>query len=229
MEKKYVVIGLSEDILVKQIILSNYERYSSRVKEFQVLASQEYPTPSDDYWNIIGTYEAHSKSGEQAFELLEPTWARYLKFRFLSHYGSEHYCTLSQIKVHGSTMLQGFHEQWKESEKNDWESEQEDGTVVEEGEEYEAKSVREEWDVKKEGIDLEGEYEQVEKIVNENAMGNDEIVAVDDASIEETLNNRETDATEDPPTATIHDEIQKEAITKTAVISWMMPHQPLKA
>lgn len=115
-------------------------------------------------------------------------------------------------------MLQGFHEQWKESEKNDWESEQEDGTVVEGGEESEAKSVGEEGDMKKEGNDSEEEHERVEKKVNENVMGNDEIVAVDDASMEETLNNRETDATEDSPTATIHDEIQKEAMTKTAVV-----------
>ena len=128
-DKKYVVISLSEDILVKQIKLSNYERYSSRVKEFQVLSSQEYPSTGGnsndnseenaaekDVWNTIGTYTVHSKSGEQTFELEEPSWARYLKFRFISHWGSEHYCTLSQIKVHGSTMLQGFHEQWIESE-----------------------------------------------------------------------------------------------------------------
>mmetsp|Transcript_22658 Transcript_22658/g.54712 ORF Transcript_22658/g.54712 Transcript_22658/m.54712 type:complete len:1322 (+) Transcript_22658:45-4010(+) len=149
-DKKYVVIGLSEDILVKQIKLSNYERYSSRVKEFQVLASQEYPTPNEEYWNSIGAYTAHSKSGEQMFELNEPAWARYLKFRFLSHYGSEHYCTLSQIKVHGSTMLQGFHEQWIESEKKDMEMEQEQGqekhgdTVQEGGEGNESELLEEE-------------------------------------------------------------------------------------
>ena len=116
-DKKYVVIGLSEDILVKEIKLSNFERYSSHVREFQVLASQEYPAPSAEYWNLIGTFEAHTRNGEQTFELEEPAWARYLKFKFRSHYGAEHYCTLSQIKVHGSTMLQGFHEQWIESEK----------------------------------------------------------------------------------------------------------------
>eukprot|EP00956_Cyclotella_meneghiniana_P044065 scaffold300355_cov79-Cyclotella_meneghiniana.AAC.1 len=125
-DKKYVVIGLSEDILVKIIQLANYERYSSHVKEFQVLASQEYPTQNNDQWTDLGTYTALSKSGEQSFELKEPAWARYLKFKFLSHYGVEHYCTVSQIKVHGSTMLQGFHEQWIESEMDN-----EDGDNVE--------------------------------------------------------------------------------------------------
>ena len=213
MDKKYVVIGLSEDILVKQIILSNYERYSSRVKKFQVLASQEYPTPSEDYWNSIGTYEAHSKSGEQSFELLEPTWARYLKFRFLSHYGSEHYCTLSQIKVHGSTMLQGFHEQWIESEKKDWESGQEDGTVEEGGENSEAKSVGEEGDAKKEGNSVGEENEVVE-----NVMGEGEIVTVDEASIDEMSNGREVVATEKTPTATINDEQQNEVMSRATVV-----------
>lgn len=114
LDKKYVVIGLSEDILVKIVKLSNYERYSSHVKEFTILASQEYPVKE---WTDLGTYTALSKSGEQTFELKQAAWARYLKFKFLSHYGVEHYCTVSQIKVHGSTMLQGFHEQWIESEK----------------------------------------------------------------------------------------------------------------
>ena len=113
-ERKYVVIGLSEDILVKQIVLANYERYSSHPKEFQVLGSQTYP---DSTWIDLGTYTAQPGNNAQTFDLIDPTWARYLKLRFITHYGAEHYCTVSQIKVHGSTMLQGFHEQWKESEE----------------------------------------------------------------------------------------------------------------
>lgn len=166
-DKKYVVISLSEDILVKQIKLSNYERYSSRVKEFQVLSSQEYPSSTTttstaettttsnnnnnegtidnnkDVWNTIGTYTVHSKSGEQTFELEEPSWARYLKFRFISHWGSEHYCTLSQIKVHGSTMLQGFHEQWIESE-NKINEEQEEVVVDESADQQQQEEVSDE-------------------------------------------------------------------------------------
>ena len=38
---RHMVVGLPEDILVTQIKLSNYERYRSRIKEFEVLASQE--------------------------------------------------------------------------------------------------------------------------------------------------------------------------------------------
>ena len=110
-DKKFVVVGLSEDILVKQIKLSNYELYSSHVKEFQVLGSQTM-----GQWEDLGTFTASHGNGEQSFELGEPSWARYLKFRFISHHRAEHYCTLTQIRVHGSTMLQGFREQWNEGE-----------------------------------------------------------------------------------------------------------------
>lgn len=40
---------------------------------------------------------------------------RYLKFKFLSHYGDEFYCTISQVKVHGSTMLESFQHEWQQS------------------------------------------------------------------------------------------------------------------
>jgi phosphopantetheinyl transferase len=106
--KKSVVLSLSEDILVKVIKLAHYERFSSTVKDFQVLGSQTLGK-----WMDLGTYHAERGLGEQTFTLTNPAWARYLKFKLKSHHGNEHYCTLSQIKVHGSTMVQGFHEQWE--------------------------------------------------------------------------------------------------------------------
>jgi hypothetical protein len=118
-DKKYVVLGLSEDILVKKIKIANYERYSSHVKGFQVLGSQTM-----GQWVDLGMFEAANQgNGEQVFELKEPSWARYLKFKFNTHYGSEHYCTLSQLRVHGSTMQQGFHEEWNEAEEEKKEAE----------------------------------------------------------------------------------------------------------
>jgi hypothetical protein len=111
-ERKQIVMSLSEDILVKEIKLANYERFSSTMKDFQVKGSHTLGK-----WVDLGSYEAKSGNGEQTFVLENPTWARYLKFRFLTHHGSEWYCTLSQIKVHGSNMVQGFHEQWESIEE----------------------------------------------------------------------------------------------------------------
>jgi len=130
-QPKYVVIGLSEDILVKRVVLASYERYSSHVRQFQLMGSTASTTTAatavassstseDSVWTDLGTYTAQfeQQQGEQVFDLKEPTWARYLQFRFLSFYGDEHYCTVSQIRVHGSTVLQGFHEQWQEEEES---------------------------------------------------------------------------------------------------------------
>jgi hypothetical protein len=121
---KSVVIGLSEDILVKQVVLANYERYSSHVKTFRVQGSMTMGN-----WRDLGTFTASRKgptNGKQTFELQKPAWARYLKFQFLTHYGNEYYCTVSQISVHGSTMLQGFHEQWEETNQEPVETLEED-------------------------------------------------------------------------------------------------------
>ena len=181
-DKKYVVIGLSEDILVKIVKLANYERYSSHVKEFQILASQEYPTQE---WTDIGTYTALSKSGEQTFELKEAAWARYLKFKFLSHYGVEHYCTVSQIRVHGSTMLQGFHEQWIESEKMD----EEMGGEMEEGDEGDGDGGEGEDQEEEQGHDgtkqmVQGQSDEVQDSLEEATSSGEIDVANSDADMD---------------------------------------------
>ncbi|KAJ1460966.1 UNC-like C-terminal-domain-containing protein [Pelagophyceae sp. CCMP2097] len=105
-DKKILVIGLSEDIQAREIILAQYEKYSSAVREFDVLGSQTYPTKE---WLHLGTFEAVYGEREQRFQIADPRWVRYLKFRFLSHHGDQFVCTVSQIKVHGVTMMAGFH------------------------------------------------------------------------------------------------------------------------
>ena len=59
-EKKMVVIGLSEDIQMRELILCQYEKYSSGVKEFDVLGSQAFPTKE---WVHLGTFVAKSARG----------------------------------------------------------------------------------------------------------------------------------------------------------------------
>jgi hypothetical protein len=94
-EKKWVVVGLSEDIMVRSVVVANYEKYTSYLQDFQVLGSSTYPVSE---WLDLGSYSAEPKLGEQEFELSSPALARYLKFRFLTHFGDEFYCTLSQIR-----------------------------------------------------------------------------------------------------------------------------------
>jgi hypothetical protein len=83
---------------VHAFALSNFEKFSSTVKDFQVQYSSQHPR--EDQWKELGNFTARVKQGEQRFEMadgMKPI-VRYLKFRFLSHYGNEFYCTLSQIK-----------------------------------------------------------------------------------------------------------------------------------
>ena len=46
------------------------------------------------------TVQTKNDKKEQEFELI-PVWVRYLKLRFLSHWGTEPVCTLSLLRVHG--------------------------------------------------------------------------------------------------------------------------------
>ncbi|RLN43804.1 hypothetical protein BBJ28_00019929 [Nothophytophthora sp. Chile5] len=93
--RKWVVISLSEDVHADAIAIANYEKFSSPVKAFIVLGSVNYPT---DTWLVLGNFTAAHANGEQVFQLDSLQHVRYIKFRFLSHYGSEYYCTLSQLR-----------------------------------------------------------------------------------------------------------------------------------
>ncbi|EGZ20090.1 hypothetical protein PHYSODRAFT_460966, partial [Phytophthora sojae] len=101
--RKWVVISLSEDVHADAIAIANYEKFSSPVKDFIVLGSVNYPT---DTWLVLGNFTAAHSNGEQIFQLDAQQHVRYIKFRFLSHYGSEYYCTLSQLRVFGRTFTQ---------------------------------------------------------------------------------------------------------------------------
>ncbi|CAI5741074.1 unnamed protein product [Hyaloperonospora brassicae] len=101
--RKWVVISLSEDVHADAIAVANYEKFSSPVKEFIVLGSVNYPT---DTWLVLGNFTAEHVNGEQIFQLEAQQHVRYIKFRILSHYGSEYYCTLSQLRVFGRTFTQ---------------------------------------------------------------------------------------------------------------------------
>lgn len=100
----WVVIELSEIIHVQTVVLGSFEYYSSTPKAFQVLGGLMYPT---EEWQVLGQFVATATRQYQEFKLRTPVMAKYLKFRFLSHHGSEFYCTLSSIRVYGRT-------QWEE-------------------------------------------------------------------------------------------------------------------
>ena len=90
-------------------------RYSSTVRQFLVLGSHQYPASE---WSLLGKFEAGPEFGEQTFVLPQKVWARYLKFRFVTHYEDEFYCTLTVIRVFGSTHIESIRQEIEESSKS---------------------------------------------------------------------------------------------------------------
>lgn len=111
--KKFVILGLSEDVLVDELVIANEEKYSSSVATMRVLGSQKYPATE---WIVLGNFTAANALGDQTFAVNVRTWVRYMKISWLSHYGNEFYCTWTRVKVHGSTMLEELQHQMLSSD-----------------------------------------------------------------------------------------------------------------
>ncbi|PHH49527.1 Uncharacterized protein slp1 [Ceratocystis fimbriata CBS 114723] len=111
-KNKFVIIELSDDILVDTVVIANFEFFSSMVRRFRVSASDRFPVKSEK-WVDLGSFEARNSRDIQAFLVENPRiYARYIRIEFLSHYGTEYYCPISLVRIHGTTMI----ESWKETE-----------------------------------------------------------------------------------------------------------------
>uniref|UniRef100_A0A8D0AC66 SUN domain containing ossification factor n=1 Tax=Sander lucioperca TaxID=283035 RepID=A0A8D0AC66_SANLU len=101
------VIELCEPIQVKQLDIANFELFSSTPKDFLVSISDRYPT---NKWVKLGTFHARDERIVQSFPLDEQLYAKYVKVELLSHFGSEHFCPLSLIRVFGTSMVEEYEE-----------------------------------------------------------------------------------------------------------------------
>ncbi|PSR94600.1 UNC-like C-terminal-domain-containing protein [Coniella lustricola] len=111
-ENKFVIVELSEDILVDTVVLANFEFFSSMVRNFRISVSDKYPVKMEK-WKDVGTFQARNSRDMQAFLIENPKiWAKYIRIEFLSHYGNEYYCPVSLLRVHGTRMM----DSWKEAE-----------------------------------------------------------------------------------------------------------------
>jgi hypothetical protein len=120
---KYVIIELSDDILVDTVVLANFEFFSSMIRHFRVSVSDRYPAKLER-WKDLGTFEAKNSRDIQPFLVNNPQiWAKYVRIEFISHYGNEFYCPLSLVRIHGTRMI----ESWQDSEREDEEDEENNG------------------------------------------------------------------------------------------------------
>ncbi|XP_037362368.2 SUN domain-containing ossification factor, partial [Talpa occidentalis] len=112
--KIWFVIELCEPIQVKQLDIANYELFSSTPKDFLVSISDRYPT---NKWIKLGTFHGRDERNVQSFPLDEQMYAKYVKMfikyikvELISHFGSEHFCPLSLIRVFGTSMVEEYEE-----------------------------------------------------------------------------------------------------------------------
>lgn len=111
-ENKFVIVELSEDILVDTVVLANFEFFSSMIRSFRISVSDKYPVKMEK-WKDLGTFQARNSRDIQSFLVENPKiWAKYIRIEFLSHYGNEYYCPVSLLRVHGARML----DSWKDAE-----------------------------------------------------------------------------------------------------------------
>ncbi|TEA06069.1 Uncharacterized protein C8034_v001358 [Colletotrichum sidae] len=107
-KNKFVIVELSDDILVDTIVLANFEFFSSMIRQFRVSVSDRYPVKAEK-WKDLGTFEARNSRDIQPFLVQNPLiWAKYVRVEFLSHYGNEYYCPVSLLRVHGTRMLESL-------------------------------------------------------------------------------------------------------------------------
>lgn len=128
----FFIVELCDDILVDTVVLANFEFFSSIFRTFRVSVSDRYPVKLEK-WRELGTFEAKNNRGIQAFLVEEPQiWARYLRIEFLTHYGNEYYCPVSLLRVHGTTMMEEFNYEMKNSKGEDEADETDDEEQPEE-------------------------------------------------------------------------------------------------
>ncbi|CAK1365652.1 unnamed protein product [Cercospora beticola] len=110
-DNKFLIVELCNDIQIDTIVLANYEFFSSGFRHFRLSVSDRYPVKMEK-WRDLGTFEARNTREIQAFLIENPQiWARYLRIEFLTHYGSEYYCPVSLLRVHGITMMEDYRHQ----------------------------------------------------------------------------------------------------------------------
>ncbi|XP_043085683.1 SUN domain-containing ossification factor-like [Puntigrus tetrazona] len=110
--KIWFIIELCQPIQIKQLDIANFEIFSSNPKDFLVSISDRYPNKK---WVKLGTFHARDERAVQSFPLDEHLFAKYIKIftkyikvELLSHFGSEHFCPLSLIRVYGTSMMEGM-------------------------------------------------------------------------------------------------------------------------
>ncbi|KAI8615028.1 UNC-like C-terminal-domain-containing protein [Chytriomyces sp. MP71] len=111
----FVVVELCNTIKIDTLVMGNLEYFSSTFKEFGVYVAEQYPPKADGPhggWKHLGTFHGANQRDFQYFKIKDPLiFTRYVKVEFLSYHGSEYYCPITQLRVHGKTEMDEFRDE----------------------------------------------------------------------------------------------------------------------
>ncbi|CAK5088824.1 unnamed protein product [Meloidogyne enterolobii] len=106
-QNKFLIIELCEIIQLNSFEIANFELFSSNPKDFRLWGSERYPTQE---WILIGDFEAQNIRKLQSFDVKQQNtlYIRFVKLELLTHYGNEHFCTLSTFVVYGTSIIEEY-------------------------------------------------------------------------------------------------------------------------
>ncbi|KAK4685673.1 hypothetical protein P7C73_g4470, partial [Tremellales sp. Uapishka_1] len=109
----WVVVELCDEIRIESLEIAVWEFFSGVVREVVVSVGGE----DDGAWEEVGKFVGKNVRGHQTYTLDSPTsFHRFLRLDFPSHYGSEYYCPVSQLKAFGMNQMEAF--KWEQKRIN---------------------------------------------------------------------------------------------------------------
>ncbi|TKR80975.1 hypothetical protein L596_014935 [Steinernema carpocapsae] len=105
-QNKFVIVELCETIQATRVQIGNYELFSSGPQDFRVSVAERSPTGD---WITVGDFKAADNRELQTFHVTNNgIYSKFIRIELLTHHGSEHYCTLSVLRVYGVSMVDEY-------------------------------------------------------------------------------------------------------------------------
>ncbi|KAK5977794.1 SUN domain-containing protein [Trichostrongylus colubriformis] len=103
---KFVILELCETVQPLGIELANYELFSSGPRTIRLWATERFPAGE---WQLLTEITVADSRQIQQFPIPNKgAYVKFIKVELLSHYGNEHYCTLSVLKILGISMVDEY-------------------------------------------------------------------------------------------------------------------------
>ncbi|GAB0495144.1 hypothetical protein MMPV_006442 [Pyropia vietnamensis] len=107
---RWVVIELSEKMVIHAVEVGHFEFYASAPLRVAVLGATVYPAAS---WRLLGSWAYRDSHAVQWFALPASALVKYVRVVFLGSVGGEFYCPISIVRVYGKGLVDDFEEYLK--------------------------------------------------------------------------------------------------------------------